>query len=270
MIEPSKLLAFLRRDWALYCRRPFDVAASLAYVTYSCASFYFISLLVDPQASATLASYRSGYFPFVLLGLVVSQYVQAALSSVPARVREEQLFGSLEAMLASPTRVVTILVGVSMWSYIWATIQAVGYLLVGVVIFRLDLSHMNVAATLVLAVLVGMVFSGLGVLATSVALVWKDTNPINWILGGVMKLVSGVFVPVAVLPGSLQVLARWMPLTYALEGFRRAILAGTSLHELLPACTVLGLFAVVLWPLAVISVTSTLTHLKLTGRLSFR
>jgi ABC-2 type transport system permease protein len=76
--------------------------------------------------------------------------------------------------------------------------------------------------------------------------------------------------PVSVLPHALQLLARLIPVTYSLEGMRRALLGGARWNEIWPSVAALLLFAAILlpfsfavfaWALRRTRVTGTLTHI---------
>ncbi len=47
-----------------------------------------------------------------------------------------------------------------------------------------------------------------------------------WSLSGIVLLVSGIYYPVTVLPSSLQLLSRAIPLTYFLEYYRSVYIPG--------------------------------------------
>jgi ABC-2 type transport system permease protein len=65
-----------------------------------------------------------------------------------------------------------------------------------------------------------------------------------------MMFLGGVFVPVASLPPGLQVVARALPLTYAVEALRLAMTGG-SLDDAVLDLLALSAFAVVLFLLAI-------------------
>ena len=50
----------------------------------------------------------------------------------------------------------------------------------------------------------------------------------TFIFGSILLLFSGVYYPIDVLPGWMQQLARFSPVTYALRGIRAALLDGTT------------------------------------------
>ena len=65
-----------------------------------------------------------------------------------------------------------------------------------------------------------------------------------------MVFLGGVFVPVDSLPVSLQIIARLLPLTYAVEAFRSALTGAASTYSLLDLA-VLAVFTIVFFSLAV-------------------
>ncbi|MBI4322782.1 MAG: ABC transporter permease [Candidatus Omnitrophica bacterium] len=265
-----KLRAFVIRDWRIRSSYRFGLLLTIGQIVFTLAMFFFISRLIDPQHPTGLAPYGGAYFPFVVLGLVCSHYLTASLSSFAGRLREEQLQGTLEAMLAAPTGIWTMLVGNVLWEFLWSTVEVAVYLGVGVWLFGLQLGQVNILASLVLLILMVVSLSSLGVLSVSGVLLFREFDPVSWLLGGAMKLVGGVYFPTALLPGWLETSAKFFPLTYALEGLRQAVLMGRGLDELGQVCVALGVFAAVCWPLALVSFSWTIRRLKTTGALSFR
>jgi len=75
--------------------------------------------------------------------------------------------------------------------------------------------------------------------------------------------------PIQSLPRPLFLLARALPLTYAIDGMRRALLQGHSLLAMAPTLTALAGFAVVLLPLALAALSLSLRRARQNGTLSF-
>ena len=262
--------AFLVRDWRIQSRYAISLLMLVAQNFFLATTFFFIAKLVGPHAAPLLASYGGNYFAFVLLGLAFSQYVTTGLSTLSNNLREEQVQGTLEAMLLTPASLWSLVSGSVVWQFLFTTLEVVSYLAIGAFVFGLDLSHANLAAGFVIFVLLVGTMASLGVLSASGMLLLKEADPVNWMLGGMMKLLGGVYFPVAILPSWLQRLAQCFPLTYGLEGLRQAVLTGRSLSDLSGICLALAGFAVVLWLLAWKTLTWTLARLKETGALSFR
>jgi ABC-type multidrug transport system permease subunit len=75
--------------------------------------------------------------------------------------------------------------------------------------------------------------------------------------------------PIQTLPRPLLLLARAVPLTYAIDGSRRALLEGKSVVELAPTLATLALFAAILLPLALAALSLSLRRARQNGTLSF-
>jgi ABC-2 type transport system permease protein len=80
-----------------------------------------------------------------------------------------------------------------------------------------DLSRGNLMAAVCVLVLSIITFSAVGILAASVILVTKRGDPVTWLFNALLTLLGGVYYPVEILPGFLQWLAHWLPVTYALH-----------------------------------------------------
>ncbi len=111
-------------------------------------------------------------------------------------------------------------------------------------------------------------FSGIGILSAAVVLVIKKGDPITWLFGGVSSLLAGVFYPISVLPAWLEPVSHILPLTYALDAMRLAMLKGYSLYEVRFDVLVLLGFALVLTPAAFLAFKSALKRAKTEGSLT--
>jgi ABC-2 type transport system permease protein len=81
------------------------------------------------------------------------------------------------------------------------------------------------AGTFITAASIGMV------VCISILLFGQRADVAAWTLSGIMMLVSGVYYPVSILPGPLQILSKSIPLTYLLEYYRSAY--GYGDHQIL-------------------------------------
>jgi ABC-2 type transport system permease protein len=73
---------------------------------------------------------------------------------------------------------------------------------------------------------------GFGMVAAVMPLLSPEKGQqVTFIFGSVLLLISGVYYDVEVLPGWMQQLARFSPVTYALRGIRGALTEGESLGD---------------------------------------
>jgi ABC-2 type transport system permease protein len=98
-------------------------------------------------------------------------------------------------------------------------------------------------------------------------LVVKKGDPIAWIFGGVSTLLAGVYYPISVLPDWLTPLSHILPMTYALDAMRLAMLRGYSIYDVRVDILALLGFTVVLTPLAFVAFRKALKQAKREGSL---
>ena len=263
----SVAAAFLKRDLSLALSYRLSFLLQMGGIFFSVAIFYFLSRLFGAALVPQLDKYGGDYFSFVLVGLAFTGYMGLSLSNFAASIREGQMMGTLEIMLLSPTRLSAILVSSSLWSYLLTTVRVVVYILVGALLFGFSVSQINPVTALVVLILSITSFSGIGILSAALVLMVKKGDPVAWLFGGASSLLAGVYYPVSVLPDWLEPLSRLLPLTYALDAMRLAMLKGSSLVEVRFDILALLGFTLVLTPLAFLAFRKALKRAKIEGSL---
>jgi ABC-2 type transport system permease protein len=259
--------AFLKRDFSLNLSYRLSFLMQFTGIFISIAMFYFLSQLFGTALIPQLEQYGGDYFSFVLIGLAFSGYVSLSLSSFAQRIREGQMMGTLEIVLLSPTRLSFILLSSSLWPYLLTTFRVMIYLVIGVLVFGVSLSQANILTAIVILILSIASFSGIGILSAAIVLIVKKGDPVAWALGGISSLLAGVYYPVTVLPDWLEPVSRFIPLTYALDAMRLAMLKGSSLYDVRVDVLYLLAFTLVLTPLAFFVFQKALKRAKKEGSL---
>jgi ABC-type multidrug transport system ATPase subunit/ABC-type polysaccharide/polyol phosphate export permease len=262
------LMAFIKRDFQNEFSYRFAFFFQFVNIFFMVGVFYFISNLLGPAASPYLASYNGDYFSFVLIGIAFAGYFGVGLSSFSNNIRQAQTTGTLEAMLSTPTSLPAIILSSALWDYWMTTFRVFIYLGVGVLFLKVDLKQANLTSAILILLLTIIVFSSLGVIAASFIMVLKRGDPIAWIFNAASSFLGGVYYPVAILPQWLQFLAWLLPITYALEALRRALLNGATIVQLSPQLAVLCAFCLVLLPISLIAFRQAVRRAKIDGSLS--
>jgi ABC-2 type transport system permease protein len=274
-MSPGSLRRGLRKMWAFVVRDfKLQVSYRLAFllqcfgILFSVASFYFVALLFGEAAAPHLQAFGGDYFAFVLVGIAFMRYQGVAMSTFAATIRRGQMMGTLEAMLVTPTRLSTVLLSSSLWSFAFTSLQVLIYLLLGAFLFGADLGHANLLAAMVIQALTILAFSGIGILSASFTMVFKRGDPINFLFGSVSTLLAGVLYPITVLPDWLQPVSYLLPLTYSLQAMRRAILTGESLSAVASDVVALVLFTAILLPMSFVAFRYAVKRAKIEGSLT--
>jgi ABC-2 type transport system permease protein len=168
----------------------------------------------------------------LLIGTVVWSYLGILFEILTETVAWERWEGTIEYTFMAPLSRATHLLGMGAFAALYGLVRTA--LLFGVVALFLDL-HFDDAdfatAALVLA-LSSFAFLGIGIMTAVLPLISPEKGAqLGFIGQGLLLVVSGVYYPVAVLPGFMQAIATISPATYALEGIRRAVLDGASPGE---------------------------------------
>lgn len=248
----EKPLAFVWRDIIEDTSYKLSFFMQFVSIFISTAMFYFFSRLLGDAGTSYLKPYGGNYFSFVLIGIAFYSYLSVSMKSLSDTIREGQMLGTLEALLITQTEIPTIIISSSLYSYIWASFKVAVYLLLGVYAFGVDLGNANLIGAAIVLILTIISFGTLGIISASFIMVLKRGDPVNWIFSSVSGLLGGLYYPVSVLPGWLQKLSYLLPVTYALEGMRLAVLKGYSVTELLPDILALTLFSIIMLPLSIL------------------
>jgi ABC-2 type transport system permease protein len=226
--EAAKLPAFVRRDWkiALSYRAVFvGDAVSLAS---QIIVFYFIAELVDPGRLPIYGGTVPSYLAFVAIGLVVNLTAGVLLYQVASALRQEQLTGTFEALLTTPTTGATLQVGSVAYTLLTIPLRA-GVLLAAIALgFGLEL-HAGGIGPAALLLFAFLPFTwGLGLISAAAVVTFRRGSGATGMVVTMLGLISGAVFPIALLPPILRTIAEWNPFAIAIDGVREALIGGTG------------------------------------------
>jgi ABC-2 type transport system permease protein len=212
---------------------------------FSMAAFFFMAKMMD---ASTPGLNGIEPFPYVLIGLAFLGYFSTALHAFAAKIRNEQMMGTLEAMLVSPTRTHLVVFASAAWDFTYGAIRIALYLLFATLLFGVDL-HVTSWTVLFLGVVLTLLSSaGIGILSASFIIYFKRGDPINFLLSGATTLFGSVFFPVELLPDWIRGVSKAVPLAWSLQVVRGSLLRGQGWAELGDALLILTGLTVVLLP----------------------
>jgi ABC-type multidrug transport system permease subunit len=218
----AKVGAIFRRDVIVALSYPGNFALSWLGIIVEVVVAWYISRLIPPSPSFSPGGLVAvGYFQYIAVNAAFVRFQTAALNSFSESIRDAQLTGTLEMVLATPTQLPTLILSSAAWSFTYAILQTAVYLAIAAG-FGLDLSHVNLLTALVFLILSISAVSPLGVLAASLAMVIKKTGPVEWISTASATLFGGAYLPLKRLPIAVQTIGWILPITHSLNGFRAA------------------------------------------------
>jgi lipooligosaccharide transport system permease protein len=182
---------------------------------------YGLGRFVDVSASGQGGSYAQ----FLAPGLLASAAMNAASFEATfgsfTRMNQQKTY---DAILATPIGIPEIVAGDALWAASKATLAGTA---VSIVIAAAGLVTSVWAMLLpALALLIGLVFATMGLMVASRARAYDSFTYYFTLVISVMYFLSGIFFPIASLPGWAQAVAWCLPLTHAVA-LSRACVAGT-------------------------------------------
>jgi ABC-2 type transport system permease protein len=189
---------------------------------------------------------------------------QAFLSAV----QEAQQTGTLEVLMTTSTAPAELVILSSISAFAGNLVNLLFYLFAGVAVFRASI-HANFFSCVAVLIFSLAIALALGIAAATLQVAFQRGSALLWLLGSGLWFLSGTMFPIQSLPRPLELLARAVPLTYAIEGMRRALLDGQSMMAMASTLAVLAGFAVVLLPLALGGLSLSLRRARQNGTLSF-
>ena len=266
------LWAFFRRDFLIQISYRLSFALSLLDMLPQLLMFFFVSKLVDGSTAASLAPYAGGYFPFVLVGVSLQRYLNLSLSSFSTSLRESQLTGTLEAMFATPTRAPLFLLGSTLYSFWFNSVNILLWLTVGALVFGAKLDWVHLPRVIPVLLLTILAFSSLGVFSASFTMLFKRGDPVKTFVPMASYILGGVYFPVSLLPGWLKKIALLVPTTSSLEALRSLLLSRDPAAGALDAGGSSPLLVLAVWtaiglPLSVLCFSLALSRVRTKGTL---
>jgi ABC-2 type transport system permease protein len=170
---------------------------------------------------------------FLLIGALIWSYLMMIFDVLSETVSWERWEGTMEYTFMSPASRATHLLGMGIYAIVYGILRTAVVLGFAMLFFELDLSRADYLSALVVLAVCSVSLVGFGVVAAVMPLLSPEKGQqVTYIISAVLLLVSGVYYDVAVLPGWMQTLAQFSPVTYALDGIRAALLDGASIGSL--------------------------------------
>jgi ABC-2 type transport system permease protein len=157
----------------------------------------------------------------------------------------ERRIGALERLLLAPVRLPALLAGKLLGGMVFGLTVTLVVLVVALIVFGAGgVNWLLLALTLLLA---AAAFAALGAfVSAAVKEIFEAQTLANFIRFPMMFL-GGIFVPLSSMPPALQVVARALPLTYAVEALRAALDGRVSSTTALDLGALAAFAAVLFW-----------------------
>lgn len=165
---------------------------------------------------------------YMLAGIVITNVFQTALTIASSTI-EDIVSGFMKEVLVSPVKRMHIAAGQLLSAATIATLQGLITLFIGYFIGLKFTSLFTPLAVILVMIVVGIVFSGLGLFLAALV---KNSQTFQVVVAAIsmpLTFLCGAYVPLSLLPEALQFVAYLNPMTYTTAYFRTIILEKTTL-----------------------------------------
>jgi ABC-2 type transport system permease protein len=221
------IVALVRRDFLIRASYRAMLVLDLVIGLLDVLIYYFISETFQGAATTSLGAAPT-YFAFALVGIAVTTVVSATSGGIAMRVREEQLTGTLEALVTQPVTTLEMSIGMCGLPFLLASFRVGLYLLLGGALLGVDFSEADWVGFLIVLTATGTAMSSIGIVTAAAVVVVKRGYTIAAVLVFGMGLLGGAFFPISVLPDWLEPVGKVVPLRFAFDGLRQALYIGSG------------------------------------------
>lgn len=228
--------AAVRRELRTIRRYPMLIFGSLFWPILLPANYVLLGRVYaggDEQATRAFAE-RAGTSEvagFVFVGFAMYMWLSLFLWGPGTQLRQEQIRGTLEAVMLTPVSRLVVLFGPPV-AHVWPILFQFAVMAVALnVMFGVATPPDALLRALVVIVVGVPSMYTLASLFSAFVLRYGEIGPIVHFVRGSLVLLAGITYPIVMLPGWAQAAATVMPSTWIVDGVRRVLLTGAGVAD---------------------------------------
>jgi ABC-2 type transport system permease protein len=217
----TRIYAIFLRQWYLIRSNPVRLASIFLWIFISLAQWGFISRYIGTFGGATVS------FVTVILGAIILwEFMSRIQQGIAMTFMEDVWSQNFINFFASPLKVEEYLGGMIMTGIVQGIVGFGSMALLAGILFGYDIFRIGVL--LIPALLILFLF-GIAMGFYVAAMMFRFGPTAEWLVWPIpliLSIVAGVFYPVSILPGALQLVARCIPASYVFESMRAVLATG--------------------------------------------
>lgn len=253
------LWALTNRDLKKWYTNPYQLIMSLVQPVIWLALFgkalNFSSFITAGTGSSGASANQillyffgtTSYFSYLVAGMLIFVVLFSSTFSGMSVVWDKR-FGFMNKALSTPVGRSTIIMGKVLQSVLRSIVQAAAVLLIGIALGMTtgSLTALGVAGTFVIIFLISMGLSALFVALSLRSSNWQTQMMVINLLNLPLLFASNALFPVKIMPSWLQIVVKFNPVSYSIDGIRQLLIGATGMFPLWMDFSVVVGFAIVL------------------------
>jgi len=232
--DAAKIPAFFRRDLRVLFSYRTSFVSDWLNMLVQILIFFFVGHLISPKSLPSFGGRHPSYIEFVSVALLLTSFMQLTLGRLVNAVRTEQLQGTIESLMTTPTATVTLQLGSVFYDVLYVPFRTLVFLLIVTLVFGIHLHWAGLFLIAAIFVVFAPFLWGLGVLSAGLTLTFRRGSASLGVGITLLTLASGAFFPTSVFPGWLQSVTENNPIKQAVDASREALLGSAGWASTLP------------------------------------
>ncbi|ROR25813.1 ABC-2 type transport system permease protein [Mobilisporobacter senegalensis] len=165
---------------------------------------------------------------YMLSGVIITTVFESSLNLASSTV-DDMVSGFMKEVLVSPAKRIAVAMGQILSAATVSTLQGILILVIGLFI-GIKFTHWTTPLYILISMIsIGIVFSGVGLFMATKVRNGQTFQIVKTAVTMPLTFLSGAYIPLSMLPGTLRYVAYINPMTYATAFFRMIVLEKTNL-----------------------------------------
>jgi ABC-2 type transport system permease protein len=263
----NKVWALIRSNWLSATSYKLGFVFSFGSLVLSVVPIFFITGALQNTMANVIKGQGDQYFAFLVVGLIALNLVSSTIYALPGGLQTATSTGTLEALLATPTSVTALLAGLSGYEVLLALVRGL-VMLLAAGLFGAHVAWLQLGASLPIVVLVVLAHLPIAIITAAMVLAFRTRGPLPQLVLLASTFLGGVYYPTTVIPGWIESVSAFLPLTYGLTALRAVLLEGRSIATVWRDVSILLAFTVVSLLASTVAFKAALRYARRVGNLA--
>jgi ABC-type multidrug transport system permease subunit len=202
--------------------------------------------LIRPVVYEEKPAYGTGKRPidFIIASIIALTIFQGAIMGMGRAIAGEKREGSLTRVFLTPTSNATIITGTLAFYIVFEIIRSSFIVLVSMIFFSIHLEGNILLIGLILLIYAGIATS-IGMILSGLVKTEQQFMAMAMLITMPTTFLGGVFFPIQAMPKVFQIIASFLPVTYAGDALRGVMIKGFSINYVIYPLAVLTVFLLI-------------------------
>ena len=262
-----KTWALIRANWLAASSYKLGFALSFGSLIFTVVPLFFITGALQGTMANVIRGQGDQYFAFLIVGLLSLNLVSSTIYALPTGLQSATSTGTLEALLATPTPIASLLAGLSGYDILLSFARGM-VMLIAAGVIGAHVAWAKIGVSIPIIALLVLAHLPVAIVTAAMVLAFRARGPLPQLLMMASAFLGGVYYPATAIPGWLQSLSAFVPMTYGLSALRAVLLEGRSVTTVWQDLSILLVFTVVALAISSVLFQAALRYARRAGNLA--